>query len=275
MKKLFTAALAAAIALTGGLAMAQEEIVIDGSTTVGPIAKAFAEYFTDKYGVNVTVNESGSGNGAKSLINNACDIASMSRFMKDGEFEAAVDNGVFPVAHVVALDGIAIAVHPSNPVSELTVQQVKDIYLGDIKNWEDVGGPDAPIVPITRDTNSGTFEVFEKLVMDKEEIVQGAEVVSSNGQMRNRVGATRYAIGYLGLGFVDDSVKPVTIEGVEATPETIKSGDYPIARPLFMVTDGVPKLGTPLNRFVNLYMTRDGEAMVNGLGFIARTSYED
>ena len=106
-------------------------IVIDGSTTVGPIAKAFAEYYMDLHAeVNITVSESGSGNGAKSLINNACDIASMSRFMKDAEFTAATEAGIFPVAHVVALDGVSVVLHPANPVSGLTIKQIRDIYEG-------------------------------------------------------------------------------------------------------------------------------------------------
>ena len=150
-------------------ASAGDKIVIDGSTTVGPIAKAFAEYYMSKNpDVNITVSESGSGNGAKSLINGACDIADMSRFMKDKEFNAAVEKGIMPVAHVVAIDGIAVIVHPSNSIKDLTVDQVKDIYMGKVKNWKKVGGPSKKIVKISRDTNSGTYETFEGLVMQKE-----------------------------------------------------------------------------------------------------------
>ena len=143
------------------------KIVIDGSTTVGPIAKAFAEYYMAKNkGINITVSESGSGNGAKSLINGTCQIADMSRFMKPKEFKAAANNGIMPVAHVVALDGLPILVHPSNPIKGLTIEQIRDIYLGKIKNWKEIGGPNLKIVKISRDTNSGTYETFEKLVMN-------------------------------------------------------------------------------------------------------------
>jgi len=166
----------AVLMATDVLAEKQTKIIIDGSTTVGPIAKAFAEYYMSMHtDVNVTISESGSGNGAKSLINGVCDIADMSRFMKLNEYKAAIEKGVTPVAHVVAMDGIAIIVHPSNPVGKLTVEQVRDIYMGKITSWKQIGGSDVAIVMISRDTNSGTYESFEKLVMKKEKIAENAE----------------------------------------------------------------------------------------------------
>ena len=165
MRKRFTTL----ITILAGLnaAIAGETIVMDGSTTVGPIAKAFAQYYMSvNKDVNITVSESGSGNGAKSILNKKCEIANMSRFMKDGEFKACVENDVFPVAHVVALDGLPVLVHPSNPVKALTIEQIRKIYTGDITNWKQVGGPDMKIVKISRDTNSGTYETFKTKVMD-------------------------------------------------------------------------------------------------------------
>jgi len=261
-------------AVMAGPASAGETIVMDGSTTVGPIAKAFAEYYMRQNpGVNITVGESGSGNGAKSLINKTCQVGDMSRFMKDKEFKAAVDNGVFPVAHVVALDGLPILVHPSNPVKNLTVAQVRDIYMGKITNWKQVGGPDLAIVYISRDTNSGTYETFENLVMQKEKIAEGAEYVGSNGAVRQRVQSTPAAIGYAGLGFVDDTVKALTVNGIAASSATVRNGTYPIARPLFMFTDGYPKLGTHLYRLVTLCLTEEGYSMIKETGFIPTTDY--
>ncbi|MFO7959253.1 MAG: phosphate ABC transporter substrate-binding protein [Candidatus Brocadiia bacterium] len=250
------------------------EIVVDGSTTVGPIAKAFRDYYQDKYpNVSVVVSESGSGNGAKSLINGTCDVADMSRFMKPTEFKSAVENDVFPVAHVVAMDGIAMIVHPSNPVGKLTLEQVRDIYMGRIKNWSQVGGPNRPIVMISRDTNSGTYETFEGLVMQGERIDQGAEYVGSNGAVRARVQSTPTAIGYVGLGFVDRTVKALTINGVDPTPGTVASGRYAIARPLFMFTDGYPELGSHLHAFTTLHLTRDGQTIISEIGFVPVTDY--
>ncbi len=161
MTKLMAGLLAIAVGIGVASAADEAKLVLDGSTTVGPIAKAFAEYYMAKNkGVNVTVNESGSGNGAKGIINSTCDIANMSRFMKEKEFKAAAEKGVMPVAHVVAMDGLPVLVHPSNPVKQLTVEQVRDIYMGKTTNWKQVGGPDKEIVVISRDTNSGTYETF-------------------------------------------------------------------------------------------------------------------
>jgi phosphate transport system substrate-binding protein len=255
---------------------AEEKIVIDGSTTVGPIAKAFAEYYMSiEKGVNITVSESGSGNGAKSLINGTCQIADMSRFMKDKEFKAAVEKGIFPVAHVVALDGLPILVHPSNPVKNLTVDQVRDNYSGKITNWKEVGGPNLKIVTVSRDTNSGTYETFHKLVMKKKaKIGKGCEYVGSNGAIRGRVQSTPAAIGYAGLGFVDRSVKALTINGVYPSRKTVSSGKYPIARPLFMFTNAYPKMGSHVYRFVTLHLSAKGQEIIQRIGFVPVTSYK-
>ncbi|MBN1341371.1 MAG: phosphate ABC transporter substrate-binding protein [Phycisphaerae bacterium] len=269
-----TAVLALLIGPAAGGMADEGKIVIDGSTTVGPIAKAFAEYYMGKnQGVNITVSESGSGNGAKSLINKGCDVADMSRFMKDSEYKAAVDNGVLPVAHVVAVDGIAIIVHPSNPVKGLTVEQIRGIYTGKIKQWSEVGGPSQKIVKISRDTNSGTYETFETLVMHKERIAGDTETAASNGQVRARVQKTPTAIGYVGLGFVDRTVKAVEVNKILPDAKTVASGVYPIARPLFMFTNGYPKLGTHLHAFVTLHLSKKGQEIVESIGFIPVTSY--
>ena len=251
-----------------------KNIVVDGSTTVGPIAKAFAEYLMQQDSqLNITVSESGSGNGAKSLLNGACDVAAMSRFMKDSEFKAAVDNGVLPVAHVVAMDGLAVVTHPSNPVQGLSLEQLKKIYLGEIKNWKEVGGPDSAIVVISRDTNSGTYETFEGLVMDKAKMAAGVEYVGSNGQARQRVQNTTGAIAYVGLGFVDKSVKALPVDGIDATLETVSRGVYPIARPLYLFTNRYPKLGSPTHQFVTLHLTEAGQEIIESIGFIPVTEY--
>ena len=173
-------------------ALAGENIIIDGSTTVGPIAKAFAEFYKESHpDVNITISESGSGNGVKSLINKACNIANLSRFMKDSEFKSCVANGVLPVAHVVAFDGLAVIVNPKNKIRSLTMSDIAAIYTGKITNWKQLGGDDAKIVVVSRDTNSGTYETFNELVLKKAKIVKDAEYVGSNGQARTRVSRPR------------------------------------------------------------------------------------
>jgi phosphate transport system substrate-binding protein len=252
----------------------ESKIVIDGSTTVGPVAKAFAEYYmTLNPNVKVNVSESGSGNGAKSLVNGTCDIASMSRFMKDTEFKAAVEKNIFPVAHVIALDGLAVITHPANPVKALTVEQVRDIYLGKISNWKEVGGPDKKIVVISRDTNSGTYETFEEKVLEKQKMAAGVEYVGSNGGIRQRVQSTDAAIGYAGLGFVDKTVSALKINGIEASAETVLAGRYPIARPLYLFTNGYPQMGSPIYTFVTMHLSKKGQEIIENIGFVPVTKY--
>ena len=258
----------AAAAFTSAPAMAEKNIVIDGSTTVGPIAKAFADYYREKTGIGATISESGSGNGVKSLINGACDIANMSRFMKDSEFKTCVEKGILPVAHVVAFDGLAVVVNPANKVGALTMAQLADIYTGKIRNWKELGGDDAEIVVISRDTNSGTYETFNELVLRKNPVVKGAEYVGSNGQAKTRVASTKNAIAYVGRGFADDSVKTLSVDGILPSPKTIVSGKYPIARPLFMFTNKYPKMGTPVYDFVTLHLSEEGREIVRDLGYV-------
>ncbi len=259
----------AALALCGAAAWAETKIVIDGSTTVGPISKAFADFYKEGHpNVNITISESGSGNGVKSLMNKACDIANMSRFMKDAEFKSCVDKGIRPVAHVVAFDGLAVIVNPKNPVKALSMQQISDIYTGKISNWKELGGEDAKIVIVSRDTNSGTYETFNELVLKKAPAAKDAEYVGSNGQARTRVNTTKNAIAYVGLGFADDSVKTLSVNGILPNAKSVSSGKYPIARPLFMFTDGYPKMGSDVYNFVTIHLSKEGREIVSDLGYI-------
>lgn len=247
---------------------------IDGSTTVGPIADAFTEAFIETNpDIHITVKKTGSGNGAAALIEGRCDIATMSRFMKDKEYKNAVANKVFPVAHAVAMDGVCMVVHPSNQVKELSIEQIKDIYLGKITNWKQLGGSDLDIIPISRDTSSGTFETFHTLVMKGENLADGVEMVTSNPQAHTRVKTTQGSIAYVGLGFVDSHVSVIKVNGITPNRNTISSGSYPIARPLFMFTNGYPQPGSLLYKFCTFYLTEKGQEIIEDKGFIPFTSY--
>jgi phosphate transport system substrate-binding protein len=254
-----------------GSVMAAEKLQIDGSTTVGPIGDAFAEVFKDK--AAVTVSKTGSGDGAAALIDGRCDIAMMSRFMKEAEFKSAVEKGIMPVAHAIAMDGVCVVVHGSNPVTALTTEQIRDIYMGKITNWKDVGGPDKPIVVISRDTSSGTYETFEGLVMHKEKMGPATEYVNSNPQAHARVKSTEGAIGYVGLGFVDRYVKALKVDGVMPDRTTIAKGTYPVSRPLFLFTNGYPKLGSIDFQFCTFHLTEEGQEIIEAKGFIPLTEY--
>lgn len=264
-------AMMAAVGMGVGAAVAGDanSIVVDGSTTVGPVAKAFAEYYMGKHqGVNITVSESGSGNGAKSLINAACDVATMSRPMKNSEKKAAQEAGVLAVENIVALDGLAVIVHPSNPRGNLTIEQIRDIYTGKITNWKELGGQDQKIVVIGRDTNSGTYESFNTLVLKDAKLKSGAEYLGSNGAIRQRVMSTEAAIGYVGLAFTE-GVKALQVNGIAPSADTVLAKTYPIARPLYMYTNGRPKEGTALYDFVNLCKTAEGKKIIDDIGFVS------
>ncbi|AQQ72333.1 Phosphate-binding protein PstS 1 precursor [Limihaloglobus sulfuriphilus] len=260
--------------LTAALFAADKQLHIDGSTTVGPIGDAFAEVFKHlEPELDITVKKTGSGDGAAALVDGRCDVAMMSRFMKVEEFAQAVENSVMPVAHVVAMDGVCIVVHPSNPVSELTLAQIRAIYKGEIKNWKELGGVDAQIVPVSRDTSSGTYETFHGIVMKKEKMADMVEYVNSNPQAHSRVKSTVGAIAYVGLGFVDSNVKSVSVNGIKPNRKTIASGVYPVSRPLYLFTDGYPELGSVTHRFCTFYLTEEGQEIIETKGFVPLTDY--
>jgi len=269
IKKLLLFIAVVVFAVSGRADAVGRPIVLDGSTTVGPLAKSFASWFTKKYGIPVTVSESGSGNGAKSLINNSCTIAAMSRSMKAEEIAAAKTKGVNPVAHVIALDGLSMVVHPGNPIRSLSKAQISAIYRGTITNWKEVGGANARIVVIQRESNSGTQDSFRELVVGKGvQITGNAETQSSNGAVKSRVSSTYSAIGFLGLGFVDSSVKAIAVNGVLPTVKTVTNGTYTVTRPLFFYTNGQP-VGA-VKQFIDIPHTADGKKMISELGFINR-----
>jgi phosphate transport system substrate-binding protein len=271
-------AAAACAAAVGSLVVAAEADKqthrIEGSTTVGPIAEAFAEAFMKAHpGLGITVKMTGSGDGAAALIDGRCQIATMSRFMKPAEFQKAVEKSVLPCVHTIAMDGVCVVVHPSNPVKSITLTQLHDIYRGQITNWKALGGPDMPIVVISRDTSSGTYEVFNEKVMNKDKMFDKVEYVNSNPQAHARVKTTAGAVGYVGLGFLDAAVKALPVDGVAANRKTIATGVYPISRPLFLFTNGYPELGTTVHAFCTFYLTEKGQEIIEAKGFVPLTGY--
>jgi phosphate transport system substrate-binding protein len=215
------------------------------------------------------VSELGSGNGVKALLNGTCNIANLSRDLKASERTAMEEKGVKPVQHVVAFDALPVMVHPSNKIKGLTIDQVRDIYTGKITNWKDVGGFDLAIVVVSRDTSSGTFESFKELVLGAEaKICASAEYTGSNGGVRQRVQMTKGAIGYAGLGFIDRTVKALQINGVAPCAETVINKTYPIARSLYMFTNGEPAAESPAGQFIALSRTDKGREIIEEIGFI-------
>lgn len=243
-------------------------IKIDGSTTVLPIAQKVAEAYMKEFpNVSISVSGGGSGNGIKAIIDGTTDIANSSRFMKDEEVKAAMEKGSYPVPFAIAYDCIVPVVHPDNPLKDLTSDQLKGIYKGEIKNWKALGGPDAEIVVISRDTSSGTYEIWEEKIMKKERVYAGALLQASSGAVTQAVSKNKNAIGYLGIGYVDKSVKPLTVNGIPGNAETALSGVFPVSRALFMFTKGWPT--GDLNKFVNYVLhPQKGQKFVKEAGFV-------
>lgn len=261
MAAAFLGCLAAGAADAGSIRM-------DGSTTVLPIAQKVVEAFMKEHpGVNINVSGGGSGNGIKALIDGTTDIANSSRFLKDEEVKLALEKGVYPVPFAVAYDCIVPVVHPENPVKDLTMAQLKAIYMGEIKSWKELGGADKEIVVVSRDTSSGTYEVWEEKVMKKERVFAGALLQASSGAVAQAVSKNKYAIAYLGIGYVDKSVKALTVNGVPGNEETALSGKFPISRALFMFTKGWPS-GETLT-FINYVLNpQKGQKFVRDAGFV-------
>ena len=213
--------------LLGCIGGAGESVSIVGSTTVQPIAAKVAEkYMDDNANADVQVSGGGSSVGIRSVGEGTTDIGMASRQIKSSEMEMYPDL----VEHVIASDGIALIVHPSNSVSGLDMAQIKSIYKGETTNWKDFGGPDVAIVVIGRDSASGTREFFHEKIMDKEDFVTTQLEKASNAGIKESVKNTEGAIGYVGLGYLDGTVKPLKVGGVEATTANVISGSYPVSR---------------------------------------------
>ncbi len=245
-----------------------ETLVIKGSTTVLPITQKVAEAYMKEFpNVNVSISGGGSGNGIKAIIDGTTDIANSSRFIKDSEVKQAVNNGAYPVPFSVAYDCIIPVVHPSNPINDLTLDQLQAIYMGKVKNWKDIGGDDRPIVVISRDTSSGTYEVWEEKVLRKERVFPGALLQASSGAVVQGVANNKNAVGYIGLGYLTDSVKAVSVNGIVGSEETTLSGAFAISRPLFIFTRGWPE-GTTVH-FINYLLNPEkGQKLVKEAGFV-------
>jgi phosphate transport system substrate-binding protein len=165
------------------------------------------------------------------------------------------------------MDGIAVIVNPSNSMNALTKKQVRDIFTGAVSDWSEVGGPGGKIVAVSRDSSSGTYEAFGELALEKKKVRPDALMQASNQAVASVVAKTPGAIGYVGLGYITDSVKAVTIDGVVASKETVLSNKYPLSRPLFMYTNGEPK-GT-VKAFLDYVLSAEGQKIVDEEGFVA------
>ena len=234
-----------------------------GSTSMEKLANALSEAFMEEYpDVTVTAEFVGSGAGIEAVTNGTADIGNSSRSLKDEEKAAGV------IENVVAIDGIAVCVDPANEVADLTKEQLTNIYNGTITNWKEVGGADEPIIVIGREAGSGTRGAFEELV-DLKDACKYANELDSTGAVIAKVASTPGAIGYASLDALDDSVKALSLEGVEATAENIKAGNYFLSRPFVMATKGeISEQNNLVQAWFDFVLGDEGQQVASEVGLI-------
>ena len=239
-------------------------ISVSGSTTVQPLAEKLAEAFmTENTGIRIDVQGGGSSVGVKAAGQGTSDIGMASREIKESELAE------FPKLNVVVIarDGIAIVANADVTVSDLTVEQVRDIFSGKITNWKDLGGEDQNIIVVSREEGSGTRGAFEELVMGKDALITASAILQpSNGSIRTTVSTTPYSIGYMSFGYLDDTIKAISIGGIAPTEPNAADGSYPIVRPLNMLTNGEPT--GAVKAFLDFILSDTGQKLVVEDGYI-------
>ncbi len=250
-----------------------------GSDTIVNLALAWAEaYQVIKPEVRISVTGGGSGTGIAALMNGTVSIANASRSIKPEEIETARQNGVDPIEFVIARDAIAVIVNPQNPINQLTLQQISDIYSGNIRNWNELGGEDRPIVKLSRETNSGTHVYFLETVIrlgDKEKktlFSMDTLLLPSSEGITAEVRDNPNAIGYDGLGYITPEVKMIAVSKdlqtgyILPSADTVNNGSYPIARDLYMYTNGQPT--GELKAYLDWIVSTEAQKIVTELGFV-------
>ena len=272
MKKIITVLCAAVMALSLFAGCGQKAndngtttggtVSTDGSTSMEKVIGALGESFMEaNSGTTFTYNPTGSGSGIQAVSEGRCDIGLSSRALKDDEKATLTET-------VVALDGIAMIVNPENPVSDLTVEQIADIYTGKITNWSEVGGNDAEIVLIGREAGSGTRDGFESITGTKD-ACQYRQELTSTGDVITTVSQNPDAIGYASLAALKDTVKALTVGGVAPTEETVKDGSYVIQRPFVLVTKDGAKLSEAAQKFFDYALSADAAPIIAAAGAVA------
>ena len=265
MKKKFMAAamvLSMAVGCFTGCGAKTGNVSTDGSTSMEKVIGALGEAFTEKNsGMSFSYNPTGSGAGIKAAANETCDIGLSSRHLKDEEKEQGLKETV------LAIDGIAVIVNTKNPVSELTLEQISEIYTGKVTNWSEVGGADGEIVVIGREAGSGTRDGFEEITGTKNECKLRQEQTST-GDVIATVKGNENAIGYASLASVDSSVVMVAVNGVVPSAKTVLDGSYVIQRPFVLVTKEGKKLSDAAQAFYDYVLSEDAKKVIEGAGVV-------
>ena len=237
----------------------QNDVIVAGSTSIQPFADKWAEVFMEsRPAIGINVQGGGSSAGVQACKSGACQIGMSSRELK------AEEKDLHEI--VIARDGLAIIVHPSNPVRGGTLGQVKQIFSGDLTNWKFLGGPDKEITVVTREEGSGTRGAFQELVMGKTRIFRGAITEDSNGTVREIVAHDPYSVGFISLGLVNEQVRALALDGVVGSETNIRNGSYKLVRPFLFLTRGEPT--GAVKAFIDFVLSDEGQALVKKEGLI-------
>ncbi|ABR31664.1 phosphate ABC transporter substrate-binding protein [Thermosipho melanesiensis] len=251
-----------------------ETLVIKGSNTVFPIAQLWIERLKEiSPELEITLEGAGSSTGIAALFNKTADIANSSRWLKESELEKMHSMGRYFIPIVIGYDGIAVIVNRKIDLENITLEMLKKIYTGKIRYWNQIDPnlPKKQIQIYSRNTASGTFETFEKIVLKNEKMAPWVRMVESTRFEVESVEKNPYAIAYIGIGYVTDEVKVLKVEGILPTKETILDGTYPISRPLFMfvdATNGYPEAGA-IKKYITFGLSKEGQDLVEKAGYIS------
>ncbi|WP_274307346.1 phosphate ABC transporter substrate-binding protein [Solibacillus daqui] len=239
-------------------------VTISGSTSVGPLAEKLAIKYEETEDVKIEINQIGSSAGITNAINGVSQIGMSSRDLKQEE----IDSGIEQL--VIAYDGIVVVTHPSNPVKDLTMEQVKQIFTGEITNWKELGGKDMEIVVVSREDGSGSRDAFQEIVgYESGELIRNAIVASGNGNIKTTVATNKHAVGFISFEYIDETVSALAINGVQAQAANVLDGKYELSRPFIFVYDKeVPQAAT---KFMDYILSEDGQKIVESAGAIPLT----
>lgn len=260
----------------GGPQGGKQSVTVKGSDTMVHLASSWAELFMkDHPQIDVAVTGGGSGTGIAALLNGTTDVCTASRTIEEKELKLAAEKKIEPKEFVVARDGVVIAVNPANPLDEITMDQLKKMYIGTYTNWKEVGGADEPIILLSRESSSGTYVFFQEHVLAKKDYAKTARLMPATSAIIQEVASGKGAIGYVGLGYAAEAkgkIKVLNVKkdadspAVEPSIETVVSGTYPISRPLNFYTRGEPT--GAVKAFVDFVMSAEGQKVVQEMGYV-------
>lgn len=245
-----------------GAANSGATVAISGSTSVGPLAEKLAMKYEEQADLNIEINQIGSSAGITNAISGVSEIGMSSRDLKDEE----IAEGVEPV--VIAYDGIVVVTHPSNKVKDISMEQVKQIFTGEVTNWKELGGDDLEIVVVSREDGSGSRDAFQEIVdYSSGELIRNAIIASGNGNIKTTVATNKHAIGFISFEYIDETIATLKIDGVEPTAQNVLDEKYALSRPfLFVHTEnGLSESG---QAFIDYIFTKEAQEIVAEAGAI-------